>query len=232
MARRAKSRKSGRNSVAARGRKSASKSKRTVSRKSSKKPVRRVARKNSRKSSRNSVSKRGRKVRRSSRTNSRVSRKNISTAVKSVHNTNEKLHKLKQLIASRVNEMKQKQDQHFGNTRVRILRNSDFDHGNLARENSGRSGLIMFYAPWCPHCTNMIPTLNNLADDMSRDNELSSRGLLGAVDCTENREIAERMGVMGYPTIKIFKNGRYMGDYEGSRDSNELRNFIVRLLHE
>ena len=228
MARRAKSRKS--------GRKSASKSKRSVSRKSSKKPVKKVARKSSRKSSRNSgrnsISKRGRKVRRSSKTNSRVSRKNIRTAVKSVHNTNEKLHKLKQLIASRVNEMKQKQDQHFGNTKVRILRNSDFDHGNLSRENSGRSGLIMFYAPWCPHCTNMIPTLNNLADDMSRDNELSSRGLLGAVDCTENREIAERMGVMGYPTIKIFKNGRYMGDYEGSRDSNELRNFIVRLLHE
>ena len=54
---------------------------------------------------------------------------------------------------------------HFGMTRVKDIRDNNINvvdetpylTGNL--ENS--HAIIMFYAPWCPHCTNFIPEFNS-----------------------------------------------------------------------
>jgi len=202
---------------------------RKSSRKSSKKSSRKFSRKSSRKSNRKSRRKSTRKVSHSKPSASSNQAKLINTLQK-LRRTSNKINHIKNLISSK--SIQPVKDTHFGNTRVRILRNSDFDNQSLNRENSNRSGLVMFYAPWCPHCTNMIPTLNKLANDMSHDKMLSQRGLLGAVDCTEQSDLARNMNVAGYPTIKIFKNGKYVGDYQGSRDGRELKNFIAKLLSQ
>ena len=194
-----------------------------------------VKRKVNRKSSRKSSRKTNRKSRRKSmrkiahpKPNASSNQARLINTLQKLRRTSNKINRIKNLISSK--SIQPVKDAHFGNTRVRILRNSDFDNQTLNRENSNRSGLVMFYAPWCPHCTNMIPTLNKLANEMSHDKNLSKRGLLGAVDCTEQSDLARRMDVMGYPTIKIFRNGKYVGDYQGSRDARELKNFIVKLI--
>ena len=49
--------------------------------------------------------------------------------------------------------------------------------------------------------------------------ELASEGiLLGQVDATEEKELADRFGVQGYPTLKVFHSGTPY-DYEGPREA-------------
>ena len=43
------------------------------------------------------------------------------------------------------------------------------------------------------------------------------------VDCTEaGKETCGKHGVSGYPTLKIFRNGKVSQDYDGPRDSGML----------
>ena len=42
--------------------------------------------------------------------------------------------------------------------------------------------------------------------------------MIAKVDATKEPELAKRFDVTGYPTMKIFKKGRYF-DYEGERNS-------------
>lgn len=55
---------------------------------------------------------------------------------------------------------------------------------------------------------------------------LNIRARLGAVDCTTNPAVTEKYKITGFPTIKLFANGRFISDYQGARTSEELLNFM------
>ena len=43
------------------------------------------------------------------------------------------------------------------------------------------------------------------------------------MDCTaEGKEICNKQGVSGYPTLKAFKRGEKTFDYEGPRDAGKI----------
>ena len=70
----------------------------------------------------------------------------------------------------------------------------------------------MFYAPWCEHCKALMPAYEAAARSLA---DLSVP--LVKVDGTENKELADRFGAAGWPTLKVFNRGRVF-DYGGSRD--------------
>ena len=79
-------------------------------------------------------------------------------------------------------------------------------------KSSSSSRQIMFYAPWCEHCKALMPSY-----------EAAARSLgdwsvpLAKVDGTENKELADRFGAAGWPTLKVLNRGTVF-DYGGSRD--------------
>jgi len=80
--------------------------------------------------------------------------------------------------------------------------------------------LLEFYAPWCGHCKNLVPTYIKVASAL--------KGIVnvGAVDATEEygQKLAGEYGVQGFPTIKIFSPGKAgLKDYQGQRD---LQSFV------
>merc|ERR1719199_169310 len=70
--------------------------------------------------------------------------------------------------------------------------------------------LVEFYAPWCGHCKNLAPHYAKAAPAVP----------LAKVDATENRELGDRYGVKGFPTLKWIRGGQ-ASDYEGGRTENE-----------
>lgn len=62
--------------------------------------------------------------------------------------------------------------------------------------------VVDFYADWCPPCQAMSPVVEQLAG------ELEGRVKIGKLDTDHNQEIAIRYGIMGIPTLGLFKDGR------------------------
>ena len=62
--------------------------------------------------------------------------------------------------------------------------------------------VVDFYADWCPPCKMMEPVVEQLAA------EFSGKVKIGELNTDANQEIAIRYGVMGIPTLGMFRAGK------------------------
>lgn len=53
--------------------------------------------------------------------------------------------------------------------------------------------------------------------------------IIAQVNCDENSELANRVGIEGYPTIMIYNESKQGIEYEGSRDYQAMVDYINRL---
>ena len=105
------------------------------------------------------------------------------------------------------------------NGHVISLTEENFDSTIMSADIS----LVKFFAPWCGHCKHLAPEYAMAA------NELKGKVLFAEVDCTVETGLAERYGVRGYPTLKIFrKDPTAPFDYNGPRDSNGIVRYMVK----
>jgi len=120
------------------------------------------------------------------------------------------------------------QESPLGNSKIRALDDSNFEADTQAA-SGGTSGnwFVMFYAPWCSHCKRLMPTWEELADEMhERDGEAA---IIAKFDMTESTVIRNRFGgadgiVKGYPTL-LFFSFQKVYEYSGDRSTKSLVEF-------
>ncbi len=61
--------------------------------------------------------------------------------------------------------------------------------------------VVDFYAEWCGPCRMMTPVVEQLAS------EYAGKVVIGKLDVDVNQDIAIRYGVMGIPTLGLFRDG-------------------------
>jgi protein disulfide-isomerase-like protein len=85
--------------------------------------------------------------------------------------------------------------------------------------------LVKFFAPWCGHCKALAPTWKSLA---SKYLDIFA---VAKLDCTLYPEICVNQGVVAYPTIKLFIEGKdYL--FKGVRDIKAFANFVENTMLE
>jgi len=81
--------------------------------------------------------------------------------------------------------------------------------------------LILFYAPWCGHCRAFHPQFEKLAK--------STKGLfkIGAVNCEEERDLAGKYKIDGFPTVLFFGEDKTKTEeYDGDRKADKIVEYL------
>ena len=85
--------------------------------------------------------------------------------------------------------------------------------------------MVMFHAPWCGHCRNMMPAWDEFTQNF--DGYKGTR--IVKVDGTQNPELAQLHGVKGFPTVKFCPNGvedNNGTEFRGDRSVQGLAQFL------
>ncbi|KAI8803172.1 thioredoxin-like domain-containing protein [Cladochytrium replicatum] len=77
--------------------------------------------------------------------------------------------------------------------------------------------LIEFFAPWCA----LAPEYEVAAT------ELKDKIPIAKVDCTVETEVCEQLEVRGYPTLKVFRDGK-PSDYKGARKADSIVSYMKK----
>jgi len=106
------------------------------------------------------------------------------------------------------------------NSAVVQITGMDYDRV-IAKSNY--TSIVEFYAPWCGHCKNLKPAYETAAKS------LAGIAKVAAVNCDEemNKPFCGKMGVQGFPTLKIVRPGKKPGkptveDYQGPRSAKGI----------
>ena len=89
--------------------------------------------------------------------------------------------------------------------------------------------LIVFYAHWCPHCSN--PTMVEFVESLASVLPKKSNVKVSAFNCDYNdkhRDIANNLGINSFPTIRYINKNHKSADYQGPTDVKNILNFLIK----
>ncbi len=89
----------------------------------------------------------------------------------------------------------------------------DFDSVVL---QSSKPVLVDFWAPWCGPCQMLLPTIEELAEEIGDIAEIVK------INVDEEAELASQYGVMSIPALKVFKDGEIVDEAVGVQSKDDL----------
>ena len=84
--------------------------------------------------------------------------------------------------------------------------------------------LVDFWAPWCPWCMRLMPVFEEVSKQY--DDKL----IFAKVNVEEHQDIAQANGILGIPIMKMFCNGRNVGELVGYMSKEKLVQELDKML--
>jgi len=84
--------------------------------------------------------------------------------------------------------------------------------------------MILVHAHWCGHCRNMMPEWNRFEREIPKSCKVKIAKIEDSVYSNVKNEID--LGAEGFPTIKLFNNGKFVKKYEGDRTAPDMLKFV------
>lgn len=100
---------------------------------------------------------------------------------------------------------------------------TDGNFGSFVK-NSDKPVLVDFWATWCGPCKMMAPVLDEIADDYAE------KLVVAKVDIDQNPNTPSQFGIMGVPTLLLFKDGEVVKQIVGYRPKKDVTGEIEAAL--
>ncbi|MEU8343746.1 thioredoxin [Actinomadura meyerae] len=81
---------------------------------------------------------------------------------------------------------------------------------------AGKPVLVEFWADWCPPCRMIAPILAEI------EAEHGERLTVAKLNGDENPDIVSRYGVMGFPTLNLYRDGEVVRQIVGAKPKRQL----------
>ena len=99
---------------------------------------------------------------------------------------------------------------------------------------SGEVIVALFYAPWCGHCKTFKPEFETAMGELdgkkaTKDKIKGKTVRFAKIDCDkeENKPLAKKYNIGGYPTVKIISDNGAAIEYDGERSSDGMRKYLT-----
>lgn len=115
------------------------------------------------------------------------------------------------------------------NENVMFLESQDFDDSGNLVPSSDKPVVTMLLASWCGHCKTTKPVFQEFANSENGKNVYTAVIYSDGPTAGE-KQLSKRLNKLipnfrGFPTIVKFKNGKYVGTFEGPRTVDGLKKF-------
>lgn len=116
---------------------------------------------------------------------------------------------------------------HLGNLGGKIQLEA-FDNDDESFHNYSGKTMALFYAPWCPHCKNMMPEWDKFKQSyMQKGGNVK----IVSVDCDKYSDMGKKFGVQSFPTIYFLPKGlndpSARVEYKGDRSGEAFLAFVA-----
>ena len=91
------------------------------------------------------------------------------------------------------------------------------------QDNAKKCELVVFFADWCPHCTNAKPVLETVKNTLPENVKVN---IVNEKD-TNARELMNKYNVRGFPTILLVKEGGEVVEFSERVNEESLNNFVA-----
>ncbi|KIJ32313.1 hypothetical protein M422DRAFT_52890 [Sphaerobolus stellatus SS14] len=105
--------------------------------------------------------------------------------------------------------------------KLKVLTSADF-----SSEIQKGVWFIEFYSPYCGHCKQFAPTWIELVDHVAAQEDAGIK--LAQVNCIANQDLCGDQKIKGYPTLRIYKDGKPDEEFKDLREFDILTNFISK----
>jgi thiol-disulfide isomerase/thioredoxin len=101
--------------------------------------------------------------------------------------------------------------------------------------NAHELTFVNYFAPWCVWCQRLAPIWEAFAEAVddeknSDDPDIKlSRLNVASVDCVSNMELCANSGVRAFPTLRVFRKNKQIGEYKSDRTVTALKDFVKGL---
>ena len=118
-------------------------------------------------------------------------------------------------------ELKSENEPKINNGDVFVVVGKSFEKEVI---NNDKDVMLLFYAPWCTHCKELIPKYEEIAKKLKNKNP---KLLIAKIDGTENE--IESIAITGFPTLMFFPGNKKKQspiEYKGKRTVIDIISFI------
>jgi thioredoxin 1 len=102
-----------------------------------------------------------------------------------------------------------------------VITDQNFEQEVLA---SQKPVLVDFWAPWCEPCKMVSPAVSELAEEMKE------YLTVGKLNVDENPQSSQNYQIFSIPSLKVFQNGKIIGEFVGAAPKPVIEKKIKAIL--
>lgn len=100
---------------------------------------------------------------------------------------------------------------------------SEFDQ-DVIEKSRDVPVLVDFWAEWCQPCKELGPRLEKVAANCEKD------FVLAKLNIEDNQKIAQKQGIRSIPNVKMYKDGKEVGQFVGALSESQIRDKIKDMI--
>ncbi|KXN70903.1 thioredoxin-like protein [Conidiobolus coronatus NRRL 28638] len=103
--------------------------------------------------------------------------------------------------------------------------NIELDDTNLLDSIQSGTWFVKYYIDSCKWCKKLAPIWEEVSTDLTRWSG-KNNFKLASFSCSKYYHLCSKLEIEGYPTLYLYKDGKFIEEYNGPRGNKDLKSYV------